>query len=45
MTGLVGLPGLTGNQNDPYDPNVDQGVGYGQGGMYGIPSPAKAINV
>ena len=27
-TGMVGLPGLAGNQHDPYDPNEDQGLGF-----------------
>lgn len=27
-TGMVGLPGLAGSQYDPYDPNVDQGLGF-----------------
>ena len=27
-TGMVGLPGLAGNQHDPYDPNADQGLGF-----------------
>ena len=32
VTGFMGMPGLTGNRHDPYDPNVDQGLGFHQDG-------------
>lgn len=35
VTGAVGLPGLAGNQHDPYAPNADQGLGYNPYGGYG----------